>query len=182
MHLELAKESFDEAIEHLKKELSQLRTGRATPAIVEYIQVEVYGSMMPLKGVASISVSDPKSLAIEPWDKANLKPIEDAIRAADIGINPINDGRVIRLVMPVVTEESRKNLVKVVKERAEDGRIQIRQSREEIRASIIDAETVGELSEDERFALQDKLETLVKEFNEKIKNIAEEKEKEIMTI
>lgn len=182
MYIETAKQNFEESLEFLQLELSQLRTGRATPALVEHINVDAYGSMMPLKGVASISVTDAKSMAIEPWDKSLLKNVEEAIRNANIGINPVNDGKAVRINMPAMTEENRKQLVKMVGVRAEDTRIKLRQSRDEVRTMIIEAETKKEIPEDERYALCEKLDGLAKEYNERVKAVADEKEQEIMTI
>ncbi len=182
MYIETAKAALDEVIEFLKTELSQLRTGRASPALVENVVVEAYGAPMNIKGVASISVTDAKSLAIEPWDKTLMKAIEDAIRNAGLGINPVNDGKAIRINLPAMTEENRKNLTKIVGQRAEDARIKIRQQRDEVRTMIIEAETTHVIPEDDRYALCEKLDLLVKDYNDRIKEIAEDKEKEIMTI
>lgn len=180
--LETAELAFEESIGFLKLELSQLRTGRATPALVEHINVDAYGSIMPIKGVASISVTDARSMAIEPWDKSLLKAVEEAIRNANIGINPVNDGKAVRINMPAMTEENRKQLTKMVGQRAEDTRIKLRQSRDEVRTMIIEAETKKEILEDERYALCEKLDVLAKECNERIKTMADEKEREIMTM
>lgn len=182
MYLETAKEELLGTVEFLKGELSQLRTGRATPALVENIMVDAYGAPMAVKGVASISVTDAKSLAIEPWDKSLMKAIEDGIRNSGLGINPVNDGKVVRIVMPPMTEENRRNLVKIVGTKEEEARIRIRQAREEVRTMIIKAEEEGEIPEDQKFADMEALDQLCKEFNEKLKEVAEEKEAEIMKI
>ncbi len=176
------KPEFQKSIDFLKKELSQFRTGRATPALVDDIKVEAYGSQMELKGVASIQVSDPKTLAIEPWDKNLLKEIEKAITAANIGINPVNDGKVIRLVMPKLTEETRKDLIKIMAKKLEEARVGIRRARDEVKEKIIAAEKEKKIAEDERFRSQDALDKLSAEFNEVIKKMGEDKEKEIMTV
>lgn len=181
-YLEEAKMFGDEAIEFLQNELSQLRTGRASPALVENIQVEVYGARMAIKGVASINVTDAKSLAVEPWDKTLMKAVEDAIRNSGLGLNPVNDGKAVRINMPALTEESRRNLLKIVGQKAEEARIRLRKSRDEIRSAVIVAEEKGEMPEDERFMVLDKLDVLIKDFNEKIKEVVTEKENDIMTI
>ncbi|MBF8280232.1 MAG: Ribosome-recycling factor [Candidatus Magasanikbacteria bacterium] len=173
---------FEKILEHLKMDLSTLRTGRASPLLVEQVMVEAYGSKMPLKGVASINVPDAKTLAIDVWDKGLMKAVEEALRAANLGINPVNDGKVIRMTMPQMTEETRKNLIKVMHGKLEDARIAVRQAREDVRQIVKMAEDGGEIGEDEKFALQQKLEDMVKEYNEKIKTMGESKEKEIMTI
>lgn len=169
-------------VEFLKGELSQLRTGRASPALVENIIVDAYGAPMAVKGVASISVTDAKSLAVEPWDKSLMKAIEEGIRNAGLGINPVNDGKVVRIVMPPMTEENRRSLVKIVGQKEEEARIRIRQSREEVRTMIIRAEDSGEIPEDQKFADMESLDHLCKEYNDRLKSVAADKEAEIMKI
>ena len=176
------KEQFEKTIAHLKQEITSLRTGRATPALVEDILVEAYGTKQPLKSVASISVADAKTLTVDPWDKSLIQAVDTAITQSDIGINPVNDGKLIRLPLPDLTAERRADLVKVLYKKLEDARIAVRKIREEVRNNIDKAEKAKEISEDERYGLQDDLEKLVKEYNEKIKQIGEEKEKEIQTI
>ncbi len=182
MYLETAKEDFLKTIEFLKADLSQLRTGRASPALVENITIDAYGAPMAVKGVASISVSDAKTLVIEPWDKSLMKAVEDGIRNSGLGINPVNDGKILRVVMPSMTEENRRNLVKIVGQKGEEARIRVRQTREEIRGAVITAEEAGDIPEDERFAILDHLETMCREFNDRVKEVCAEKEKEVMTI
>lgn len=176
------KSDFNKAVEHFKEELSHLRTGRANAAILDNVQVEAYGANMPLRGVASIGVPDAKTITIEPWDKNLLKDIEKAISASNLGLNPVNDGKILRLVMPPMTEEFRRELVKVIGQRLEAERVVLRQLRDKIRENIFAEEEAGDISEDQRFQLQDKLEKFMKELNESLKILAEEKEKEVMTI
>lgn len=182
INIESFNTDFYKIIEHLKGELGQLRTGRANASILDIVMVDVYGSRMNLKGVASITVPDPKTLTIEPWDKSIMKDVEKAITEANLGLNPVNDGKVIRLVMPSMTEENRKTLLKVAGQKAEASRISLRQLRDSIRDKIAAEEKAKTLSEDQRFILQEKLDKIVKEQNDKIKAMSEEKEKEIMTI
>lgn len=176
------KPEFQKAIDHLKKELSQFRTGRATPALVEDIKVEAYGSQMELKATGSIQVSDAKTLTIEPWDKGLLKDIEKAIVAANIGINPVNDGKVLRLVMPKLTEETRKDLIKAMSKKLEEARVGVRRVRDEVKEKIVAQEKERKIAEDERYRAQDVLDKTAAEFNDMIKKLGEEKEKEIMTV
>ena len=176
------KEQFEKTIAHLKQEITSLRTGRATPALVEDILVEAYGTKQPLKSVASISVADAKTLTVDPWDKSLIQAVDTAISQSDIGINPVNDGKLIRLPLPDLTAERRADLIKVLHKKLEDSRIAIRKIREDIRRSIDSAEKTKEISEDEKFVFYDEVETLVKEYNQKVKHIGEEKEKEIQTI
>lgn len=173
---------FTKIMERLKSDLDQLRTGRANASILDMVMVEAYGSRTPLKGMASITTPDAKTITVEPWDKSILKDVEKAIVDANIGLNPINDGRLIRLVMPSMTEESRKNLIKVVGQKAEQIRIGLRQLRDSIRDKIVAEEKAKTLNEDQRFQMQEKLDKTVKDYNDKIKMMAEVKEKEIMTI
>lgn len=176
------KEQFAAAIEHLKGEISTLRTGRATPALVEDITVTAYGTKQPLKAVASISVLDAKTIAIEPWDKSVVQAIESAINNSQLGINPVNDGTMIRLPLPELTSERRQELIKVLHQKLEQARITVRKVREDVRKALDKAEDGGEISEDEKFKLQDDLESLVKEYNEEIKTIGAEKETDIQKV
>lgn len=176
------KPEFQKILEHLASELSTIRTGRASPALVDSVQVNVYASMMELKSIASISVPDARTLQIQPWDKANLQPIEHALAAANLGMNPVNDGVVIRLIMPQLTEETRKQMVKMMKEKLEEARISIRKIREKVRAEIIESEKANKIAEDERFARQEELDKMVKEFDGDIAATGEKKEHEIMTV
>lgn len=174
--------NFNKVVEQLREELSRLRTGRANPAILDGVMVESYGAMMPLKGVASINTADAKTITVEPWDKSLLKEVEKAIIVADIGLNPVNDGKILRLVLPPMTEEFRRGLVKVIGQKLEQERISLRQLRDQIREAITEEEKNNELSEDQRFQMQDRLDKIVKDLNETLKQMAEEKEKEVMTI
>lgn len=178
----MQKDAFDKSIDHLKQEITVLRTGRATPALVEDIVVEAYGTKQPLKSVASISVADAKTLNVDPWDKTLVQAVETAIRNSDVGINPVNDGTLIRLPLPDLTAERRADLIKVLHKKLEEARISVRKIREDVRSEIDKKEKAKEISEDEKFGMQDDLEKLVKEYNEHIKKIGEEKEKEINTI
>lgn len=175
-------EGFSKAIEHLKTELGGLRTGRATPAIVEDVMVEAYGSKQPLKAVASISVLDAKTLAIEPWDKSLIQAIDLGIRHSPLSLNPVNDGKIIRLPLPTLTQERRQDLIKILHQKLEAGRISVRQVREDIKKMIDTAQKAGEMPEDEKFKQHEILEKMVKECNETMKTIGEEKEKEIITV
>jgi len=176
------KENFNKAIDHLKHEITGLRTGRATPAIVEDVSVEAYGTRQPMKAVASITVQDAKTIAIEPWDKGLVQAIETAIRSSDLGMNPINDGRLVRINLPELTQERRQELIKVLHKKLEEARVSVRKIREEVRENVQAMEKNKEISEDEKFKLQDSLEEVVKEYNDKIRMIGEEKETEVNTI
>ncbi len=176
------KQEFEKAIEHFKQDISSLRTGRATPAIVEDIPVEAYGIRQALKSVASISVADAKTLNIDPWDKSLMQAVETGLRNSPLGINPVNDGKLIRLPLPDLTAERRADLIKVLHQKSEAARIVMRKIREDARTEVEMAAEAKEMGEDEKFKMFDEIEKLVKEYNEKIKLIAEDKEKEINTI
>lgn len=173
-----AKPQFDKAIGHLQGELGIIRTGRATPALLETISVESYGAKQPVKAVASISTPDARTLQIEPWDPSVVKEIESAIMKSDLGITPNVDGKIIRLVMPAMTDEMRQKMLKVVKEKLEDARIAVRKIREDIKKKI----DKGEGSEDEKRGLQKDLDELVKEQNVRIDEVGKKKEEEITTV
>ena len=176
------KPAYEASLEHLQKELSALRTGRATPALVEDVPVSAYDSTMEVKGLASISVLDSKTLVIDAWDKALMPAIEKGIRDAGIGLSPIPDGDKIRIVMPPMTEDNRKQMVKTMKEKVEEARISIRGIREGLRDEVMKLEKEKEISEDEKFKMLDELDKLTSEYNEKISDISSNKEEEIMTV
>lgn len=180
--LEAAKPEFQKVIDHLEKELKNIRTGRANASLVDDVKVEAYGSMMELKGVAAISVPDAKTIQIEPWDKGVVKDVERALIAANLGLNPNVAGSVIRLIMPPTTEESRKETVKIVSQKGEQARVSIRAVRETVREAITADEADKKISEDEKFRDQEHLDKIAKEWNEKIEKIVKDKEEEVMTV
>ena len=180
--IDLARPQFEQVIEHLDKELKNIRTGRANASIVEDLKVEAYGSMMELKGLAAISIPDAKTIQIEPWDKNVTKDIEKALIASSIGMTPNVAGSVIRLVMPPMTEENRRDMTKIVSQKGEQARISIRNIREEIRDGITKQEAAKTISEDEKFRFFDELESKVKEYNAKVEQLVKDKEQEVMTV
>ena len=180
--LDQAGYEFEQALSHLEKELQALRAGRAHSSMVENLAVEAYGSTMDLKGLASVTTPDARTIQIEPWDKNVVKDIEKAIQGSGLGLNPNVAGTVIRLIMPPLTEENRKNLVKLINQKAEQARITIRTIRESVRDTIADEEKAKRMGEDEKFRLQEHLDKIVTDWNQKIERMAQEKEEEIMTI
>lgn len=182
MNLNTFKNDFDKVIEFLKTDITGLRTGRANTALVENILVEAYGSKQQLKAMASISVADSKTLNIEPWDKGLLAAVEKGIRDSGMGVNPVNDGRLIRVCLPELTVERRAELVKVLHQKLENARISVKKIREEIKGQILEEEKEKTISEDERYHLQEQLDEMVKKYNEDIKNIGENKETEITNV
>lgn len=173
------KKLFVQALEHLSAELATLRTGRATPAILDQVQVEAYGTLQPIKALASLSLPDSKTLQIEPWDGSVVKAIESAIIASDIGIMPVVDGKTIRLVMPMMTEDNRKKLVKIAHEKLEETRITVRRIREDVRKEI--GKQTG-VSEDAIRKDQDDLDKMTKDFVGQVDALGQKKEEEIMKV
>lgn len=182
MNINDFKKDFGGVVEFLKSDIVQLRTGRASTAMVDNIFVEVYGTRQPLKAVGNITVADAKSLTIEPWDKSTLQAVEKGIRDSGLGINPINDGRLIRLILPELTTDRRQELLKILNQKLEHARISVRKVREEAREMIVMEEKEKSISEDDKFRLFEDLEKIVKEYNDEIKKIADGKEKEITTV
>lgn len=180
--IENSKKDLESSIERLNDELGKLRIGRANPALVENLTVEYYGAKTPLKQVAAISVPEPRLIVINPWDKDSLVAIESAIKASDLGINPSNDGQVVRLSIPPLNEERRQDLVKVANQKTEEAKVAIRNVRESVWRQIQDLEKDGKISEDDKFKGKDKLQKLIDEYNSKVEEIRERKEKEIMTV
>ncbi|MDD4477130.1 MAG: ribosome recycling factor [Patescibacteria group bacterium] len=173
------KADFNQVIDSLNRDTLQLRTGRASTILVEDIKVEAYGVYQPLKAVASLSIPDPKTINIEPWDKGLFSAVEKAVRDSELGFNPVNDGRLIRVVLPDLTVERKKDLVKLLNQKAETARIALRKIRDDVKNLILAEEKNGEIGEDDRYRLQEDLDKMTKENSDKIKDIVEKKEKEI---
>jgi len=173
---------FESIVEFFKGDISGIRTGRANPAILEGVFVDAYGVKTPLNGVANINVADSSSMTIAPWDKNILKDVEKAIVNADLGLGVVNDGDKLRLTVPLMTEENRKDLVKKLNEKMEKTRISIRQVREDIKDKIEKDEKEKEISEDEKFSAIKELDEKIRELNDEIKKIKDTKEVDIMTI
>lgn len=180
--IDAKKESFLSAITHLLEECTKIRTGRANPGIVENLLIDYYGTRTPLKQIANISIPEPRQIMIQPWDKGALGAIETAIRESDLGLNPGNDGLGVRLVLPQLTEDTRKDLVKVLNVRAEEARITVRNIREELWKEIQDLEKAGTISEDDKFTGKDTLQKVVDDYNQQIEDIRKKKEGEILTV
>jgi len=173
---------FDGAIEHFKKELSNLRTGRANPGMVEDILVDAYGVKTPVKQLGSISVPEARSLSIEPWDKNLLKEIEKALTYADLGVGIKVDSTLVRVTVPQMTEENRKKLVKMMSEKLEEAKIAVRSIREKVKEEIVRAEKDGGITEDDRYDYVDALDKKVGELNKLLQELSDKKEQEILTV
>ena len=182
MELEELEERMKKSISVFEQNLSEIRAGRANPAILNKISIEYYGVQTPINQVAGISVPEARTIVIQPWDASALKNIEKAILASDIGLNPNNDGKVIRLTFPELTEERRKDLVKDIKKIAEEARVSIRSIRRDGMDTAKTKQKNSEISEDEKSDLEDKIQKLTDKYIAEIDKILENKEKEIMNV
>ncbi|MBQ3660937.1 MAG: ribosome recycling factor [Firmicutes bacterium] len=176
------KEHMDKTISVLKQDLNTVRAGRANAALLDQIVVDYYGSPTPVKNLSNISVPDPRTLMITPFDPSSIKAIEKAIMTSNLGINPSNDGRNIRLVIPVVTEERRKELTKVIKKMGEDSKVAVRNSRRDANDTIKKLEKAGELTEDDVKDEQEEVQKMTEKCMKEIDQIVAAKEKELMEI
>jgi len=180
--LQNAEKSMEKVIEATKKDFSAVRTGRANPAILEKVQVECYGSEAPLKQVAGVSAPEARLLVVQPWDKSIIGDVEKAIQKADLGLNPTNDGSVIRLAIPQLTEERRKDLVRLVKKEAEEKRVVVRNIRRETNDKVRKMEKDGLISEDECRKDLEEVQKLTDKYIAGIDRLLEQKENEIMEV
>ncbi len=177
-----AQQDFDTAMTHLKHEFSKLQIGRASAALVEDIYVDAYGAMTPMKGVASISIPDARTLAIQVWDRSLMGAVEKAILASNIGLTPTNDGTLIRIIMPALTEERRKDLVKVVGQLSEHAKISIRTARGSAHSGFKSLADKKEITEDEQRHAEKVLQEKVDGANRLVDETSKKKESDIMTI
>ena len=175
-----AEERMEKALDVFRNELRGLRTGRATPALVDNLKVEYYGSPTPLKTLAQINCPDPQSIVIRPFDASCLKDIEKAIRSSDLGMSPNNDGKMIRLQVPSMSGDQRKKMVAVIKKSSEDAKVACRNIRRDSNKHFDQAEKNKEMTEDERDDGKEKVQNLLKDFEHKIEELADKKSKEIM--
>ena len=182
MVMEDCRDKMRKAVAHLQSEFGSVRTGRAVPALVEKLRVDYYGSEVPLQQLGGVMVPEPRVLVISPYDTGAMKAIEKAIQLSDLGINPSNDGAVIRLAFPPLTEERRKELVKVVKNRAEDGRVSVRNVRRDARKDLEGLEKQGELSRDQLDRVEKDLEKAVHEVIAEIDEMVSHKERELLEV
>jgi ribosome recycling factor len=180
--LKPTEERMEKAVQALKRDLTTVRTGRALPSMLDKVMVEYYGTQMPVNQVANVSTPDPRTLVISPWEKSMLSEIEKAIQKSDLGLNPSNDGSVIRLVIPPLTEQRRQELVKVVKKMAEDARVAVRNIRRDANDDLKKAEKAGELSEDEVRRTLDKIQNLTDKYIAEIDKVSAAKEKDILEV
>jgi ribosome recycling factor len=181
-HLDECKAKMQKSIDNLTKEFSRLRTGRATTSLVDHIKVEYYGTPTPLNQVASVSIPDSRTIAISPWDRNAFAAIEKAIMKSDLGLTPVNDGRTIRITIPPLTEERRKDLVKMAKKYTEEAKVAIRNVRRDVNESLKKLKNTKEMSEDDLHKTQEEVQKITDEFIRKADAALAAKEKEIMEI
>jgi len=175
------KDELQKVDEWLSNEFSRIHTGRATPVLLDGVVVESYGSHVPIKNIASISIEDPRTLRISPWDKNQIKDIEKAIGSSQLGLSVSVDDQGLRASFPPLTAETRENLVKVLKEKLEEARISIRLAREKTWDDVQQKAKEGTLDEDEKFRLKDELQKLIDEANKNLESLFEKKEKDLLT-
>ena len=174
------RDKMDSTIDALKKEFKRIRTGRASTALLEGIKVDCYETQMPLEQVASLSVPESRLITIKPWDQSIIGEIEKSILKSELGLNPMNDGKIIRISIPPLTEERRRELAKMAKKMAEEAKIAIRNHRREANELFKDLKNEKEISEDEMYKCQDQVQDITNDFTNKIEEVTAEKEKEII--
>lgn len=180
--VEEAKKRMEEALDAMRREFATVRTGKATPALLDTVRVDAYGGKMPLNQVATVSTPEPSLLVVQPFDKSLLADVERAIMMADLGLNPANDGNVIRVPIPPLNEERRKEYVKLLHKMAEEGRISIRHARRSVRDELHKKVKEHEIGEDDGRRREDALEKLTQEYADKIDDLLKHKEDEVMAI
>ncbi len=176
-----AEERMSKSLEHLQHELATIRTGRATPSLLDSVKVEYYGSIMPINQVATVSAPEPRLIVVQPWEKRLIPEIEKAILSSDLGLNPGNDGNVIRLPIPELSEERRQSLLKLVKKFCEDCRVAVRNVRRDANESIKKLEKSHEISEDNSHDGQDQIQKLTDKYIQDVDDLLAQKEKEVLT-
>lgn len=180
--LKIYEEKMEKTVSVLKEDFNTIRVGRANPHVLDKIRVDYYGMPSPIQSVANISVPEPRMLQIQPWEKSMIKVIEKAIQTSDLGINPSNDGSVIRLVFPEMTESRRKELAKDVKKKGDNAKVAVRNIRRDAMDAFKKQEKSGELTEDDRKLAEDKMQKLTDKYVEKIDKEVEAKTKDILTV
>ncbi len=180
--LKVYEEKMTKSYDSMQREFISIRAGRANPHVLDKIRVDYYGTPTPLQQVGNISVPEPRMLQIQPWEKSLLKAIEKAILTSDIGINPTNDGSIIRLVFPELTEERRKELVKDVKKKGEAAKVAVRNIRRDANENLKKLNKVGEISEDDQKDLETKVQKMTDKYIADIDKAVDEKSKEILTV
>ena len=176
------REHMDAAVDAMRREFSGVRTGKATPALLDIVRVDAYGSKMPLNQVATVNTPEPRLIIVQPWDKSLIGEIERGIQAAALGLNPSNDGNVIRVPVPPLSEERRKDMVRLLHKMAEEGKISVRHARQEAKKEIKQREADHEISEDEAHRQLEQVQKITDEYVEKIDELMKTKEAEVMEV
>jgi ribosome recycling factor len=176
------RQQMENAIEALRREFTGVRTGKASPALLDTIRVEAYGSKMPLNQVGTVSAPEPRMLIVQPWDKGLIGEVEKAIRSADFGLNPANDGTIIRIPIPPLNEERRREMVRLLHKLGEEGRIAVRHARQEANKQIKQREHDHEIGEDEARRQMDEIQQLTDEHIARIDQLLKAKEEEVMEV
>ena len=180
--LQIFQDKMEKSLANLNEEFAGIRAGRANPHVLDKLRVDYYGTPSPIQSVANVSVPEPRMIQIQPWEASMVKEIEKAILSSDLGINPTNDGKLIRLVFPELTEERRKELAKDIKKKGEGAKVAIRNIRRDANDMIKIQLKASEISEDEQKGAEDDIQKLTDEFIAKVDNMVDEKSKEIMTV
>jgi ribosome recycling factor len=182
MSLKEARQRMEDALDAIRREFATVRTGKATPALLDTVRVDAYGSKMPLNQVATVSTPEASLIVVQPFDKSLLQEIEKGIQMADLGLNPANDGNIIRVPVPPLNEERRKEFVKLLHKMAEEGKVSIRHARKAARDGIHAREKENEISEDEARREENEVEKLTHEFTDRIDELLKKKEEEVLAI
>jgi ribosome recycling factor len=177
-----ARTQMEKAVEAMRREFTSVRTGKATPALLDTVRVDAYGSKMPINQVGTVSAPEPRMLIVQPWDKGLLKAIENGIVTADLGLNPSNDGNIIRVPIPQLTEERRREMVKLLHKLAEEGRVAIRHARQEANKELKKKQGDHEISEDDAHRQMEQVQKLTDEYIAKIDHLLKGKEQEVMEV
>ena len=180
--LTAAERRMQGAVEAVRREFATIRTGRANPSLLDRVEVEAYGSRMPLRSVANVGVPEPRLLTVTPFDPQTLKAIERAIDQSDLGFNPQNDGKIIRLPIPELTEERRKQLIRLARGYAEEGRVAVRNVRRDEMRDLKELKDMGEISQDDERRAEDELQNLTRKFVERIDAALSDKEAELLEV
>ncbi|MDQ3523197.1 MAG: ribosome recycling factor [Gemmatimonadota bacterium] len=173
---------MDRALEAMRREFAGVRTGKASPALLDSVRVEAYGGHMPLNQVGTVSVPEPRLLTVQPWDRTLIKAIEKALQESDLGLNPSNDGSMIRIPIPALTEERRREYVRLLHKMAEEGRVAIRQARKDANDEIKQRQKDSELSEDDSRREQDDVQKLTNQYVERVDELLKRKEAEVLEV
>ena len=182
MTIAQARERMEKSVEAVRREFTSVRSGKATPALLDTVRVDAYGSRMPINQVGTVSVPEPRMIIVQPWDKSLIKEIERGIQEASLGLNPSNDGNVVRVPIPALTEERRKDMVRMLHKLAEEGRVAVRQIRQDANKEIKAKQGKHELSEDDAHRQMDEIQKLTDAHIKKIDDLLAHKEEEVMEV